>query len=113
MRRNFSRVLTLGDSLATITLTLTLTLTPAFCRVKVRPHKNLLFPKMELRNRHCKVENPAGRQCPASSSQPASAALRPPGPGRRPPLGRPVPLIASATLRAPQDVRACDCYTRA
>ena len=43
MRRNFSRVLTLGDSLATITLTLTLT--PAFCRVKVRPHKNLLFKK--------------------------------------------------------------------
>ena len=66
MRRNFSRVLTLGDSLATITLTLTLTLTPAFCRVKVRPHKNLLFPKMELRKtaRYCKVENPARAAVP-------------------------------------------------
>ena len=60
MRRNFSRVLTLGDSLATITLT------PAFCRVKVRPHKNLLFPKMELRKtaRYCKVENPARAAVP-------------------------------------------------
>ena len=93
MRRNFSRVLTLGDSLATITHPPH----PSILQVESSPAQKLAFSKNGIAKPPDTVKwrTLHGRQRPASSSH-GSAALRPPGPGRRPPLGRPVPLIASA-----------------